>query len=323
MEEARGSGLLCTASNCVLALALQHQSLSCCAPGLQEQAAQLADFCRKCAVLAGAQHQAGDLAGALGSLGNGVALLLRLGFAQPTAWLPLVEAFVGLQCEAAQQQEAVVQEVSEAPQPARRGRGAGSKRAAGSAAASGSSAAGSRQASGGDVLLIVLLQQHEAGLPSGGIAAVLKQELLCWGAALQDNASAQPAVIATAASRVVHRLLHEAFPAKPEPVRHATVLLALHQAGLPADDGQRGLALLERAVAAMSKVGPVEGVFRAAPRLLCLPLHVCVWSTVYLDEEREGCCLGYGGGPFIATLAAGAWRGGAWSAGAGAVLAGD
>lgn len=202
---------------------------------------RLAEFCRKCVALSSAQQQAGDAAEALGSLGLGLALLLHLGAAEPAAWRPLVQAFVRLQAElpeAAEQQAA-------AAAPSKRGRGAASKKAAAAAAGSGSSAAAAS-----DVLLAGLLQQHAPHLPPGSLAAVVELELQCWAAAGSAGGGA-----ADRASLLAQRLLRDVFPAAQQPAEHAGVLLAMHQLGLPADDGLSGEALLERAASVLSKVG--------------------------------------------------------------------
>lgn len=182
-----------------------------------------------------------------------------------------------------------VQVVSEAPQPARRGRGAASKKAAGSTAAAGSGAASSSQASGCITLLVELMQQQEADLPSCSIAAVLEHELLCWGAALQGDGLAPPAAVSAAFSGIVKRLLQAVFPAKAQPVLHATALLALFKAGLPADDGQCGLALLERASAALNKVSLVQGIVLGSALLACLPFP-CVYVVCNSEKTCQGCC---------------------------------
>ncbi|KAL4433955.1 hypothetical protein ABPG75_000396 [Micractinium tetrahymenae] len=253
----------------------------------QEETTRLSDFCRKCAALSSAQQQAGDLAAALGSLGHSVALLLQLGFAQPAAWLPLVQAFVRLQSDAAHEQTAAVAEVAAAPQPARRGRGAASKKAAASSAAVSVGSAASSQA--GDALLAQLLQQHEAGLPTGCITAVLEQELLCWGAALQGSDLTAPSAGSTVCRSVVQRLLQEVFPAAEQPVQHASVLLALYQAGLPADDGQGELPLLERACAALKKMPGKEasGLLARAHCLHAVEAGRQLACQALLEQQQE------------------------------------
>lgn len=197
--------------------------------------------------LSDAQQQAGDAAGALGSLGRGLALLLQLGAAEPAAWRPLVQAFVRLQAE--------LPTAAEQPVPsaaaARRGRGAASKKAA--AVPAGSKSGSSSQAAA-EMLLVGILQQHAAQLPAGSLADVVEQELQCWAAQGVSGVSetAGPA-------RLAQRLLQDVFPASQQPVEHAGVLLALHQLGLAADDGQGGAVLLERAVAVLCKVGGLVG----------------------------------------------------------------
>lgn len=208
---------------------------------LQEAAApRLADFCRKCMALSDAQQQAGDAAGALGTLGHALALLLQLGATQPASWQPLVQAFVRLQADlpAAAEQQPVA-----AAAAAKRGRGAGAKKAPAAPAAV--TASGSQAA--GNLLLVSVLQQHAAQLPEGSLAAVVEQELQCW--------ASQPGGVGSAAlSRKIQRLLLEVFPAEQQPTEHASVLLALHQAGLQADSGLGSTAPLKRAVAVLSKV---------------------------------------------------------------------
>lgn len=204
---------------------------------VQEAAAtRLADFCRKCAALSDAQQRAGDAAGALASLARCVALLQQLGFCEPSAWQPLVQAHVRLQAE--------LPGAAEQPQPARRGKAAASKKAATAAAGSGA-----------EQPLAASVVQHAVQLPQGSVAAVVEEELRCW-AALDNGGGCTPA------TRRACRLLQQAFPPASHPLEHAGVLLALHSLGLSSDgDETSGSQLLERAVAALEQVRlPRQGV---------------------------------------------------------------
>ena len=231
---------------------------------LQEAESRVADFCRKCVALSDPQQLAGDARGALSTLGHCTALLLQLGIADPAAWQPLVQGFVRLRAE---QPGATTEGPAAAAQPAKRGRGAAGKKAAAAAA----QASGSSSDSG--LMLVDCLQRHAAQLPEGSIAAVAGQELQCWSTQQSsDSASMAP---------LARRLLQDAFPAEQQPAEHAGVLLALHQLGLPADDGCSGAQLLERAAAVLDKVGGagVNTLLRLASRP-CLPLHACKASLL-------------------------------------------
>ena len=180
----------------------------------------------------------------MSSLGHSVALLLQLGFVEPASWQPLGQAFVRQQCDLPL--DAIEQPAAAAAQPSKRGRGAATKKVAAAAAAAASPSA--PPAAAGPGMLVDLLQQREAELPDGSIAAALEQELQCWAAA---GSSAAPHL-----TRAVQHLLQDIYPAGQRPVEHAGALLALHRLGLPAEDGpgQGGQQLLERAAAVLSKV---------------------------------------------------------------------
>ena len=243
---------------------------------VQDAASRLADFCRKCSALSDAQRQAGDGLGALHSLGHSVALLLQLGFAEPAAWQPLVQAWVRLQAELLQEEPVSASSTGAAErQPVRRGRGAASKKstaaAVAAAPASDDTAASPQQALAG------LLLQHEADLPDGCILAALEEELLCWAAA-QAGGSAAAAHCRSLASS----LLGSHFPAAQRPLEHAGVLLALHRAVLPAEDGQSGQLLLERAAAVLEQVG----AWRAACLQFATALHIRFWPPPLLKHTH-------------------------------------
>jgi len=97
------------------------------------------------------------------------------------------------------------------------------------------------------VVLAGLLQQHGAELPDGSIAAVVEQELQCWAAAAEAGTAHRV--------KLAQRLLRDLFPEAEQPLEHGGVLVALYHAGLPAEDGQGGLPLLERAARVLAKVG--------------------------------------------------------------------
>lgn len=218
-----------------------------CPAFLQDAASpRLADFCRKCVALSAAQQRAGDAPAALASLARCTAALLRLGFEEPAAWRPLVQEFARLQADLPQQA------ASPAAQPAKRGRGAASKKAPAARAAD-PAADGDSSTAAAELLLVERLQQHAAQLPQGSITAVLEAELQCWAA--QEGTSSSSG---TTVQRLARRLLQDVYPAAQQPLQHAGVLLALHQSGLPAEDGQSGAQLLERAVAVLGKVGGRE-----------------------------------------------------------------
>lgn len=229
-------------------------------PSIQVLDGRVADFCRKCIALSDAQQRAGDCSGALSSLGHSTALLMQLGFDDPAAWRPLVQAFVRLQAE----QLPAAEPAAAAAQPARRGRGAASKKAAPAAGPASSSGDGG----GSNLMLVHCLLPHAEQLPEGSLAAVVEQELQCW--ASQQGSSSRAGQLAT-------RLLQDAFPASQQPVQHAGVLLALHQLCLPADDGSSGLDLLERAAMVLGKVGGL--LLRM--ELLMAALHVCLCCCPY------------------------------------------
>lgn len=199
----------------------------------------MADFCRKCTALSDAQQRAGDRRTALSSLGHSVALLLQLGFDDPVAWRPLVQACVRLQAE---QPAPASQGSAAAAPPARRGRGAAGKKAAEAAAAEPSSSGGNSSS----LMLVDCLLAHAEQLPEGSLAAVVELELQCWAAQQGSNSGV---------GQLASHLLQVAFPPLQQPLQHAGVLLALHQLGLPAEDGSSGPHLLERAEAVLHKVG--------------------------------------------------------------------
>ncbi|PRW58029.1 Regulator of spindle pole body duplication [Chlorella sorokiniana] len=120
---------------------------------------RMADLCRKCIALADAQQQAGDCSGALSSLGHSTALLLQLGFGDPAAWRPLVQAFVRLQAELP---TPAAEPAAPATQPARRGRGGASKKAAAAATAEPASSSSNR---GSSPMLVECLAPHAEQLP--------------------------------------------------------------------------------------------------------------------------------------------------------------
>ena len=245
----------------------------------------MADFCRKAAALADAQQRAGDAGGAAGSLGHGVALLLQLGFVEAPSWQPLLQAWMRQQCD--QPLEAGEQPAAAAVPPSKRGRGAAGKK--GPAAAAAASPSAPPAAAAGPGMLVGLLQQREAELLDGSIAAALEQELQCWAAA---GSSAAPH-----RTVVVQRLLRDIYPAGQHPVEHAGALLALHHLGLPAEDGQGehgqgGQQLLERAVAVLSKVREADnGSLHHGSLLTWLAAWQPAWEGVLGAAALPSACL--------------------------------
>lgn len=242
---------------------------------LQDAPAWLADFCRKVCALADAQQRASDAQRALSSLAHCTALLLQLGFASPSAWQPLVQAFVRVQADQPASDEQQQHAAPAAVPPSRRGRAAASKKSATAAAPDASSLS---QPAASNLLLVEGLLLREAELPRGSIAAVVEVELHCWAAAQADGMGA------AGCRHTVQRLLQAVFPAEQRPVEHAAALLALHQLGMPAEDGRVGSWLLERAVQAVNKVGRMGCCLRVLR--LCASRFAALPHVVALSHDR-------------------------------------
>lgn len=218
------------------------------------------DVAKRCTALSDAQLRAGDAAAAASTLTHGVAALVQCGLGV-AAWQELLGSLARQSLDtllAQHEQQQADGGGSREPAPKGKGTRAAKRPAArGKAAAATPSSTSSGSSEGSLVQRSctgILASQYSAALPIAARAAVAEQELRTWAALASRGDSA---VAAAHCSQLCSFLLEQAFPSEECPVGHALVLLAAHEAGLPAG-ALAGPALLAQAASVLEGAAQVR-----------------------------------------------------------------